>query len=200
VLARLAMALPGGLAPTEEAAAATTDALLAPLGLRRFLAEHWERSPVHLPAPHPTEPTEPTDTTEATDGSRHRGRFDALLCGLLGANSSVEAAEALVRGRCTCPLVVAAQLDPVAAVAQLVADPAAHFGGRARHGVDVRLVRCVPVVRRGTDPHAATKKVANRNARAFGWEIAHEAVSRRPPSSPRHDWYSHVPRKSALLP
>jgi hypothetical protein len=28
----------------------------------------------------------------------------------------------------------------------------------------------------------ATKKVANRNVGDFGWEIAHEAVSRRPPS------------------
>jgi hypothetical protein len=31
--------------------------------------------------------------------------------------------------------------------------------------------------------NASMKKVANRNDRDFGWEIVHEAVSRRPPSS-----------------
>jgi hypothetical protein len=38
-----------------------------------------------------------------------------------------------------------------------------------------------PKVRESTPPHSDGKVRSNRNGRDFGWEVAYEAVSRRPP-------------------
>jgi hypothetical protein len=53
-----------------------------------------------------------------------------------------------------------------------------------------RVCWCLSSLARPHIPHHSANlvlyrdaTVANRNARVFGWEIAHEAVSRRPPSS-----------------
>ena len=41
--------------------------------------------------------------------------------------------------------------------------------------------RCLPLEAQLTHTPYSDEKVANRNGRDFGWEIAHAAVSRRPP-------------------
>jgi hypothetical protein len=174
VLARLAMAMP--VVPTAAASAvATADALLAPLGLYGFLADHWERRPVHLPAPqshrsststaakcsaklatHRTAGTEDGGSGSggpggggASRGGREGGdwkgegecRFEAIRMGVLGSDEEA-GAQTMIRRLTTLPPAAADQLDPVVALAELAEDPHAHFGGGARHLVDVRLVRC----------------------------------------------------------
>lgn len=167
VLARLAMAMP--VVPTAASSAvAAADALLAPLGLRGFLADHWERRPVHLPAPQSHRCAGKGDGgsggtggggasqggAEGGDGEG-KGRFEALRVGVLGSEEAV-GAPTMIRRLTTLPPAAADQLDPVAALAELASDPHAHLGGGARHLVDVRLVRCCASVTPSQEAAATT--------------------------------------------